>query len=486
MGPERSSDSDTISILECLVNAQALLQDCSSSAEAARSVARTLQRVPGVGGVAVCFWESGGLHGNLEADCCESCPALRNGSGDPAEWHCALSAREGVESIAAQASGPAFGQILLTIESRLEFERFRPFVNGFAQAAALHAQNRRLAAKLRAEPNGSTRAFLQSVIDAIPEGLMVINRDFTVALANRAVRAGEARLLSPGASCYQLSHKRESRCDDSLGGCPVTLVLEDKQTVVVEHCHLDGQQRESIVEVLAAPIFDEHGEVVQIVESVRDITERKGAEQKQVAALQEKEVLLREIHHRVKNNMQVIVSLLRIQARRFSDERRERVKAMALVHEVLYQSKNLARIDFSAYLEKLCRGICKTHGVAADGVTIAGKPSDVSLGIDQGIAVGLIVCELVSNAFKHAFPAGQPGSVCVGLSILESGEVELTVRDDGRGLSDEIEVGNWPSLGLNLVSAAVTGELGGSIEVEREAGTCFRIRFRCKGVWSGE
>ncbi len=177
-------------------------------------------------------------------------------------------------------------------------------------------------------------------------------------------------------------------------------------------------------------------------ESLRiEIAERVRAEVKIAASLKEKEVLLREIHHRVKNNMQVIVSLLRMHLRRINDrslvqvfeECRDRVNAMSLIHEALYQSEDLARIDFEIYLKKLCRNLSQAHGTEGKGMAVTVERSNMSLGMDQGIAVGMVICELVSNAFKHAFPLGQVGMVSVSLSGLRGKAVELIVEDDGKG-----------------------------------------------------
>ena len=206
------------------------------------------------------------------------------------------------------------------------------------------------------------------------------------------------------------------------------------------------------------------------------------------ASLKEKEVLLREIHHRVKNNMQIIVSLLRMHSRSIADTRlkqvfddcRDRVNAMSLIHEALYQSKDLARIDFEVYLKKLCRNLSQAHGASDKGIEVTVDRCNVALGMDQGIAVGMIICELISNAFKHSFPLGKEGSVLVSMSGLDGKEVELIVQDDGEGLPPEIDILNSPSLGLRLTAAAVTRELDGSIEVERDGGTRFIIRFKGK------
>lgn len=217
------------------------------------------------------------------------------------------------------------------------------------------------------------------------------------------------------------------------------------------------------------------------------LLQNRRAEEQIAASLKEKEVLLREIHHRVKNNMQVIVSLLRIHARRtheaglkrIFDECRDRINAMSLIHEALYESEDVARIDFKAYLTMLCRNLSQAYDVSGKGITLTVERSNVALDIDQGIAVGMVISELVSNAFKHAFPKGKGGSVSLSLSGLEGEEVELIVQDDGKGLPPEIDIHNSTSIGLQLVVATITRELGGSIEVERDSGTRFVIRFIC-------
>lgn len=208
------------------------------------------------------------------------------------------------------------------------------------------------------------------------------------------------------------------------------------------------------------------------------------------ASLKEKEVLLREIHHRVKNNMQVIVSLLRMHSRKVDDgdtrlgqvfdDCRDRVNAMSLIHEALYQSEDLARIDFEVYLKKLCRNLSQAYDVSGKGISVMVERCNVALGMDQGIAVGMVISELIANAFKHAFITGDGGRVSVSLTGLDGEEIELIVEDDGKGLPPEIDIHKSPSLGLRLTVAAVLRELGGSIEVERDSGTRFIIHFKCR------
>jgi len=226
----------------------------------------------------------------------------------------------------------------------------------------------------------------------------------------------------------------------------------------------------------------------EVIIIVRDITELKRFEREIITSLKEKEVLLREIHHRVKNNMQTIVSLLRIHSRRSRSDRvrdvfddcRDRINAMSLIHEALYQSRDLARIDFEVYLKKLCRNLSQAHGIPGKGIMVVVEHCDISLDMDQGIAVGMVISELVGNAFKHAFPSGKGGKVSLRLTGLPGEKVKLVVQDNGKGIPPEIDIMNSPSIELQLAVAAITRELGGTVEVDREGGTRFTICFKCK------
>lgn len=219
--------------------------------------------------------------------------------------------------------------------------------------------------------------------------------------------------------------------------------------------------------------------------------QRVQSEQKLQNSVKEKEVLLREIHHRVKNNLNVIVSLLRMHARRTENAEiheifgdcQHRIEAMSLIHEALYQADGpLSRIDFKRYLRKLCRNLCHAHDAATKRIEVTAETGGIWLDMDKGIAVGMVISELVSNAFKHAFPLGKGGNQAIRMRRLPEGEIELVVENDGKPMPPEIDIHNSPSLGLRLVSITVTRQLGGSIEVERGngTGTRFVIRFQAK------
>ena len=218
------------------------------------------------------------------------------------------------------------------------------------------------------------------------------------------------------------------------------------------------------------------------IAAIRDITDRKRAEEQIQRSLKEKEVLLKEIHHRVKNNMQVIYSLLNLQAKSIADttiramfeDARNRVNSMALIHEKLYQSKDLAHINFKEYLQNLVAGIADTY--KRRDVVLSVDMEPIALDVNVGIPCGLIVNELVSNSFKYAFPEGRNGMVKVGIKRNSEGNYVLTVADNGIGFPATVDFRNTPSLGLQLVNV-LTGQINGSIELSKAEGTTFRITF---------
>jgi PAS domain S-box-containing protein len=218
---------------------------------------------------------------------------------------------------------------------------------------------------------------------------------------------------------------------------------------------------------------------------ITDITDRKEAEDRIRASLEEKEVLLREIHHRVKNNFQVISSLLRLQTDYVEDaaqlamleEAGNRIRSMALVHEKLYQSKNLAEIDLAEYLDRLVGYLASSYRQVTGRVVVRTEIGAVSVGIETAIPLGFIVTELVSNCMKHAFPDGRSGEVVVSFRSLGRDELELVVKDDGIGLAKEIDFHDPKSLGVELVDTFVE-KLRGLVEVDGSDGTEFRIKFK--------
>jgi len=213
-----------------------------------------------------------------------------------------------------------------------------------------------------------------------------------------------------------------------------------------------------------------------------DITERKQAEEKIKASLQEKEVLLKEVHHRVKNNLQVIDSLFRHQRRHIKDKRtneilkecQNRVISMALLHEKIYQSKDLSKVDFSGYIRSLVANLIDSHAINVNLPILEIEIADVFLEISTALPCGLIVNELVSNALKYAFDSTESGKIYISFRPVNDGKFLLIVKDNGIGLPKDLEFHNPQSLGLKLVKSLVR-QLQGFMNVNCCEGTEFQI-----------
>ncbi|MCP4663039.1 MAG: HAMP domain-containing protein [bacterium] len=218
----------------------------------------------------------------------------------------------------------------------------------------------------------------------------------------------------------------------------------------------------------------------------QELDQRQNAEAALRASLREKEVLLREIHHRVKNNMQVIISLLKLQSARIEDpqardmfkDSRDRIKTMALVHEKLYRSRDLANIDFNDYINDLIKSQLLSYGIGSGRISPRVEVENVALEIDLAIPCGLIINELVSNALKHAFPQDRSGEIRISLRVVRANEFELSVGDDGIGVPDDVDLKNADSFGLYLVRMLAEHQLDGQITFDRTAGTTYHIHFK--------
>ncbi|NVN89304.1 MAG: PAS domain-containing protein [Desulfuromonadales bacterium] len=216
-----------------------------------------------------------------------------------------------------------------------------------------------------------------------------------------------------------------------------------------------------------------------------EIVERGRVEEQLRNSLAEKEVLLKEIHHRVKNNLQVVSSLLELQAHSISDEQtrkyfrdsQDRIRSMALIHEKLYQTRDLISIDFGGYVKSLSKYLFDSYVSDPGRIALQVEAGEVALGVDEAIPIGLIINELISNSLKYAFPDGRQGDISIGFSTDSDGCILLTVADNGVGLPPDLEVATTETLGLQVVTI-LTRQLRGSMEVGRENGTWFALKFR--------
>ncbi len=214
--------------------------------------------------------------------------------------------------------------------------------------------------------------------------------------------------------------------------------------------------------------------------------ETRHAEEKIKNSLKEKEVLLREIHHRVKNNMQIISSLLMLQSQYVKDKKdadifidsQNRIVSMSLVHEKLYQSHDLARIDFKEYIEDMAAGLFQSYGIDTGKIALNISVESISLPIDSAIPCGLIINELVTNSLKYAFPGARNGEINIFIRSSGNNMIEIVVSDNGIGLPKDLDFRKTESLGLHLVTILAENQLHGEIALDQNKGTNFHIRFR--------
>jgi two-component sensor histidine kinase/PAS domain-containing protein len=257
----------------------------------------------------------------------------------------------------------------------------------------------------------------------------------------------------------------------------------------LEHRFLYADGSPGYLNVRFFIVKDAQGRTVKTYGVNQDVTERKLLEGRVSAELKEKSTLLQEIHHRVKNNMQIIVSLLSLQSAQIQDpevrgklkESQSRIYSMALVHEMLYSSESLARVDFRRYIEMLAERIWGLYPTQLPKEALELDVDALDLGIDDAVPCGLIVQELFVNALKYAFPAPVIGQPKIRVALKRVGEeIELTVADNGVGLAVDFDPGRTSSLGLKLVSI-LSQQLGGGLELDRRGGTAFHLRFRPRG-----
>ena len=226
------------------------------------------------------------------------------------------------------------------------------------------------------------------------------------------------------------------------------------------------------------------GRIIGRVGVARNISDRRQAEEQIRASLQEKEVLLKEVHHRVKNNLQIISSLLNLQSKYISDPKalqmfidsQNRVKSMALIHEILFRSRDLAKIDFAEYIKNISVQIFRLYGAYSRKISLETNVKNIMLDVDTAIPCGLIVTELVTNSLKYAFGEDREGSIYIEFSSDCASTLTLIVRDNGSGFPKDIDFQHIDSLGLKLV-VALAQQLSGTVELDCSSGTTFKVTF---------
>jgi two-component sensor histidine kinase len=230
------------------------------------------------------------------------------------------------------------------------------------------------------------------------------------------------------------------------------------------------------------PIETEEG--LMVLSAIVDISDRKQKEERIQAALKEKDILLAEIHHRVKNNLQLVHSLLDLQSARIQDaaalsmlrDSRNRVQSMAMIHQILYESKDFATIDFGTFLHSLVPALVSSYSVNPGRVGCSITAVGVHLPLNIAIPCGLLLNELISNSLKHAFPGDARGEIVIDLGRDATDHVVLAVTDDGVGIASDFDVTTTATLGLQLVTL-LAEQVGAELTVRRANPTRFTLRF---------
>lgn len=259
--------------------------------------------------------------------------------------------------------------------------------------------------------------------------------------------------------------------------------LQLKGFIRYDHLPLETQDKRTVEVEFVSNSYDVEGQSV-IQCNIRDCSERFRLEREILVSLDEKDVLLKEVHHRVKNNLQVISSLLHLQSEHTQDrasiqmfrESQNRVRSMALVHERLYRSKDLSHVDFTDYIGSLATHLFSSHQMDTESINLAVDVHGVKLSIGSAVPCGLLLNELISNCLKHAFRGRERGEIRIELRPFNGGEILLSVSDDGVGLSPDIEPQSGETFGMQLI-ADLVDQLHGSVQVNRDAGTTVRIVF---------
>lgn len=335
-------------------------------------------------------------------------------------------------------------------------------------------------------PRLKLEAKFKGLLESAPDGIVVVDSEGKIAIVNSQTE----RLFD---------YKR-----DELIGKPIEILVPERyrknhidyRNTYISHPQtrpmgagrrLTGRKKDGSefpVEISLSPLRLDNEILVTSI--IRDITERRQIEEHMQASLREKEALLKEIHHRVKNNLQVTSSLLRLQSNYIEDQKsrdlfsesQNRIKSMALVHEKLYQSKELSKINFPEYIESLSVLLFRAYGVDRDQIELEVKGREVFLSVETAVPCGLMINELVSNCLKHAFPKGRKGKITVSIKHdFNENHYSLEVSDNGIGLPPELDIEKTDSLGLQLVRT-LTSQLNGKFQARSaHPGTIIEIDF---------
>lgn len=479
----------SLRVLHQLLSAGSIITIYSDAEHIRDFVSEAERAIPGVEAAALCMEGSPGVAGIPGiASICKACPNSFSGAFGRDDTTCLLEERDDFACIPLKTLQRLYGFNVLKLDNRAIFNVYEDSFYNFSNTVAMCLENIEYRNNLEEQVTLRTRelerskAYFQSLFEQIGDSLLLIDKDYTVERLNKAALdlVLPERLPAEGKKCHYLIHGKTDPCP----WCPARAVFDTGVPGTSVVPYPDENDPVSWWNVSSFPVYDEKGRIVKILEAGRDITEIQALQHELELQVGTKELLLKEIHHRVKNSLNTVYSLLKVQLGTFSDENLQRalqvsldrVRSIADIHRYLYQSDSHENVDFRAFVSEFIVYITQTY--SSDGnIQIRHDIADVPLHIDISIPVSLIINELVTNALKYAFPAGRTGTVNIWIASLPDGEIELTVRDDGVGLPDLFDPEKSDTLGYRIVSGLVS-QIGGSLDVASDEGTCVTIQFK--------
>lgn len=324
---------------------------------------------------------------------------------------------------------------------------------------------------------------LTNVFESMQEGIFVLNHDFKYTYWNHAMEeishTPREKVLGtiPWEKFPFLKGKIEKAMKKAMNG-------ESSRNIELAYNLPDGKEGWTTESYF--PLKDMDGNIEGVVSVIEDITERKQIEEQIKKELREKEILIRELYHRTKNNMQVISSILCLRARTIHDqglkkvlqEINNKIQSMALVHKKLYESKDLSTLKLKNYFSDLISLIEQSYLESRDSIKLIYRAEDVSVLIDTAIPLGLVLIELLSNSIRHGFPKGQKGEIYIRLRKKPQDKIVLEVQDNGKGLPQGFDVEKDGGLGLKTVMGLARDQLGGKVTFESQEGVRCRILIK--------